>query len=470
MFLTSFLKPAQVETIHQNALRVLAETGVRVEHAEVRERLASIGGQCSENSMTVSFPPQTVENYVFADRKNLPESERPTIRVTCGVYQCFYLDPRTNGLECFDEPKLAKYIGLARSLQLIEPVNMLGVPYIPDDIPAPFLPLAEKLYAWKYGARPDGTIQHTGLCEYLLEMFACHASLSGNRLEDVVAAVGYMISPLRLARAECEQLLFFAKRGLKMSIGHLPSQGGSAPITFAGAITLALAEQIFLFLLQRSFWEDAVFHVGGNVMTMDLRNAASCYGRPELRRINVAFADIARFYGSSCHGHAGLSDAKMPSFEAGAQKTAGALLTALATGCGTIEAGLLSTDEVCSPVQMILDHDLAGSLRALLAEPLVNEAECAFTEILASGAKGNFLGTELTVQRCRTELCQPRTWSWQSVSGWLDSGKRIDVDYAEEIFAQFEKGFQPVSQITPEEEREIRKIISRSVASGLAED
>lgn len=35
-------------------------------------------------------------------------------------------------------------------------------------------------------------------------------------------------------------------------------------------------------------------------------------------------------------------------------------MTALTVGAGTIEAGFLSTDEICSPVQMVLDHDLAG--------------------------------------------------------------------------------------------------------------
>jgi trimethylamine--corrinoid protein Co-methyltransferase len=467
MLLTNFLTTAQVETIHRNALRILAEIGVQVEHQEVRDRLASIGGQCDKTSMMVRFPPQIVERYIFASHQDMPKAGSPTIRVTCGVYQCYYLEPGSNELLPFDEEKLAKYIGLAQSLPLIEPVNLDGLPYVPDGIPAPFLPLAEKLYAWKYGARPVGTVHNTGLCEFLLEMSSCHASMSGKRLEDVAVAVGYMISPLRLARAQCEQLLFFSKRGLRMTIGHLPSQGGTAPITLAGSITLALAEQIFLFLLDRAFWEDAVFSVGGTVMTMDMRNATSYYGRPEQQRINVAFADIARFYGCPCYAHTGLSDAKLPSFEAGAQKSVGALMTALAVGWGTIEAGLLSTDEVCSPIQMILDHDLAGSLRALLAEPLVNEVECAFDEIVATGAGGNFLGTNLTVQRCRTELYQPRTWSWQAVNGWLDSGKRTDADCAKDIFERFEKRFSPVSQITTEEERELRRIITKSVNSGL---
>jgi hypothetical protein len=56
------------------------------------------------------------------------------------------------------------------------------------------------------------------------------------------------------------------------------------------------------------------------------------------------------------------------------------------------------------------------------------------------------------------------------VSGWLDSGKRTDVDYAKELFEKFEKRFSPESQITAEEERELRRIIAKAVDAGLAGD
>ena len=111
MMLTNFLTTEQVETIHRNALRVLAEIRVQVEHQEVRDRLASIGGQCDKASMVVRFSPQTVENYVLASHKDIPRAGSPTIRVGCGVYQSYYLDPGSNGLLPFDEEKLAKYIG-----------------------------------------------------------------------------------------------------------------------------------------------------------------------------------------------------------------------------------------------------------------------------------------------------------------------------------------------------------------------
>lgn len=459
----AFLSRAQVETLHRSALRVLAETGVRVEHAPLARRLEALGATVSGEC--VRFAPAGVERRLFSDAPPEPPIW-PQIRVFAGIYQSWYLDPDTNRLEPFDADRLARYIALAASLPLVHHTHLLGLPFLPAGSEATLLPLAEKLYGWKYGARPGGAVQLTSLCQPLLQMFRCHAAATGVPLAKVFRAEGYLVSPLRLARPECEQFLFFAENGLRMRLGHLPSQGGTAPVTFAGAVTLALAEQIFLHLVNRAVWPDAALALSGEVMTMDPRTGAAVYGRPEQHRINAAFADLARFYNCPCTGHTGLSDAKLPSAEAGAQKAIGALLTGLATGAGTVEAGLLATDEICSPVQMVLDHDLAGALAALLREPVFSEADCAVEEIARAGCGGNFLDSELTAARCRAELFLPRTWSSRSLAAWEKSGAKIDVDLARDQVAQFTKAFSPHSAISAEEERELAAILHHAAAAG----
>ena len=268
------LKPSvtreQVELIQRNALRVLAEIGVRVEHAKVREHLAALGAERDEAAEVVRFPPQGVARLI-ADAPKKPMSEgAPQISLGCGLYQCLFHDPETDALMDFNEHTLAAYIALARSIPEIGGLGMLGVPFVPDGIGGELLPLAEKLYAWKYGACQGQSVHVTKLCEPILEMFKCHAAYTGQKLPDVVRACGYMISPLKLARPECEQLLFFHEHGFTMGIGHLPTQGGTAPVTLAGAIVLALAEQFFLFLLSRAFDAHTAFSVGGSVAVLDL--------------------------------------------------------------------------------------------------------------------------------------------------------------------------------------------------------
>jgi len=466
MRLRPHLSVAQVELIHRNALRVLAEIGVRVEHASVREQLAAIGGERHEPAETVRFGPALVERLI-GDANKQPMSEgQPQISLTCGLYQSLYHDPQTNRLVEFDEHQMAMYIALANSLPECGGASLLGIPFVADGIPMELNPLAEKLYAWKYSAQQGQSVQTTKLCQPVLDMFECHAGYAGKALADVVRVFGFMVSPLRLARPECERLLFFHERGFNMGIGHLPTQGGTAPVTIAGSITLALAEQVFLFLLRRALDPNASFSVYASVSTIDMRRGGFCYGRPEQQMINVLFADIARFYGCGCGGHTGLTDAKVPSVEAGAQKAVGALITALAVGYGSIEVGLLSTDEICSPTQMFLDREIALGLRALLAEPIINEIECAFDEIRDVGVGGNHMGTEFTAESFRRCLYQPQMWSAGSVAAWLASQPKADADLARERAVDFAHNFEPKSFISTEEERELRAIIQGAARSG----
>ena len=468
MRLGPFLTKIQAASIHQSALRVLSEVGVRVEHSEVRSRLTIAGGTRDEANELVRFPPQAVEKLIAEATKKPLSNDSPRVSAGVGIYQCQYLDPHSSGLRSFDEDTTARMIGLARSLPRVAGIIMLGTPFIPDGIPAPYLPLAEKLYAWKYGVTEVGTIQLTGLCQPILDLYAWRANQLGKPLGDVCRARGFMLSPLRLARSECEQLLFFDERGVRMSFGSMQSQGGSAPVTLAGALVLFLAECIFLFLLNQCFWGDAEFSLSGSVPTMEPRTGLSRFGRPEMQRANIARADLARFYGCSATGHTGLTDAMLPSFEAGVQKAMGALITALAVGSGYVEAGLIAMDEVLSPVQMVLDDELTGALQALLADPLVDDLECAVEEIRAVGHSGHHLGTELTASRYKTDLFQPSTWSMHSLGSWESMHRAIDVDKARGIVSDFEHTFTPETYLTAGQEKELRAIIDRAVKASLA--
>jgi len=453
----------QAETIHRNALRVLAEVGVAVEHGYLRTRLSSVGGHEDDATQRVRFSPKQVQRQIDEAPKRCMENGPPRVGEHSGIYQSSYLDPVTEEILPFDENRLALYAALGRNIHG-GTLNMIGVPFVLEGIPPAQLPLAEKLYGWKYGLDVR-SVQRTALCEPLLEMYRCHSSASGRSLEEAFAAQGFLISPLKLARPECEQLLFFHERGLRMNIGHLPMQGATAPVTLAGALVLSLAEQIFLFLLTSALWGSTEFFVGGGVSTVDMRSGNSCYGRPEMQRINVAWGDLARYYGCGCGGHTGMTDAKIPSTQAGAQKAVGTLITALATGHASLEAGLLSMDEICSPVQMVLDHDIANSLRALLAEVIVDETECAFEDILSAIGDGGFLGSDLTAAKFRSALFVPQTWDSQPLRAWQASGAQQVTDRALEIFEQFRRNFEPYTCISIEEEKELRGILCKAAVT-----
>jgi trimethylamine--corrinoid protein Co-methyltransferase len=463
------LSGGDVERIHRGALKVLAEVGVRVESQKLLGLLGDFGGAVDLASSRVRFPSAWVEQFIADSVKYDWSAHRPSFHTFAGIYACLYLNPETDTLEPFTEQTFRDYIRIGNALRDVDVVSALGIPFACDDLPPAYGPLAEKLYGWKYHASPSGTVQFTGLCPYIVEMYERRAAELAQPLKEVFHAGGYLISPLRLARAECEQLLYFRSRGLRMSTGHLLSMGASAPITMAGAVVLSLAEALFLGILNRLLWGSRSFYIGGGPMVMDMRTTTSMYGRPERIVMGAMMGQLACWYGVGSGSHAGLSDAKEPSVQAGMQKALGIVPGIYACGSSSMDAGLLSIDEICSPEQLVYDNELASAVRRTLQPVDLSDEALAVAEIAEVGPGGTFIGTELTAKRFRTELWEPTMWARSSVKEWLAAGAVSDRARAKARIREILSEPAPAPGLSDECERDLRAIIARAVAAGAAE-
>jgi len=462
------LTHAQVEHIHRSALRVLHEVGVQVESGPMLSLLAEFGGQVDRDSQRARFAPAWVERFIHESEKYDWRAHVPTLSCGAGIYACSYLNPETGELEPFHEATFRDYARLARRLEGVDGALTLGIPFVPEDIPAAYAPLSEKLYGWKHGAAPSGTVQFTGLCPYLVDIYARRAEELGQPLSQVFRASGFLVSPLRLSRPECEQVLYFRSRGLRMSVGHLLSLGGSAPVTIAGAAVMNLAESLFLNLLRRALWGDRSLAISGATMVMDLRGPVSLYGRPEQVMVSTVLGQIARWYGASSWGHGGTSDAPGPSAQAGMQKALSAVAGLLSCGGSGLDAGLLAVDTICSPEQMVYDAELATCVRRMLRDIEVTEETCAVAEIKEVGPGGSFVGTDLTAQRFRQEVWEPKVWAKESLQNWLLSGAPSDRARAKQLVRDLLASQDDHPGLSEECEQDLRAIIAQAVAHGAA--
>jgi trimethylamine--corrinoid protein Co-methyltransferase len=239
-------------------------------------------------------------------------------------------------------------------------------------------------------------------------------------------------------------------------------------VTLAGAVTLNLAEQLALRILEWALYGEKKLHLGAGLSVMDMRTTIRPYGRPEMPIANLMTAQLARHYGASYSGQAGLSDAKLPSVEAGAQKALTAVPTLLAGGSVWIDAGLLSIDEVCSPIQMILDNELMAALKRYIYDFEISEETIGLETILEAGPGGHFLDKLHTARHFREEHWAPGIWSRQMLGPWLAGDRWLDVDVAREKALQVQaetkrRGIEP-SRMSETLEQDVLGIIERARA------
>ena len=210
------------------------------------------------------------------------------------------------------------------------------------------------------------------------------------------------------------------------------SLGGSAPITIAGVLTLNLAEQLALRMLDWAWFGINRLHIGGSIAVMDMRTTSYRSAPVERPIANIANAQLARFYGASFRAHGNLTDAKIPSVEAGMQKAITAMPLFLIGGNIWMPAGLLSADQICSPIQLVLDNELMGALKRFLMDYEVNPETIGLEAILQVGPGGHFFDQEHTAHHMRTEIWSPAIWQRTMLQPWMDSGCRNDIDLARE--------------------------------------
>jgi trimethylamine:corrinoid methyltransferase-like protein len=465
----SLLTQTQIEDIHRSALRVLHETGVRVESEDLLRILGDFGGQPDLEAQRIRFTRAWTEQFIADSDKYDWAHHRLSFRCSAGIYQGLYLNPETGTLEPFTEKTLGNYIRVGNALPEIQSVGLLGLPFVPDWVPSPYTPLAEKLYAWEFGAHPHDTVQFTGLCPYIEEIYARYAEEIGPPLKDVFGASGYLLSPLRLARSECDQLLYFHSRGLHMSIGHMLSLGLSTPVTTAGAAVLKLAETLFLSILRRALYGGRGFSLGGFGVVGEMRNARSMGGRPERLSVEMVLGQVARWYGVRSGAGGGLSDAKEPSPQAGMQKVLAAGIALSTCGSAWLDAGLLSLDEINSSEQIIHDAEVTGAIQHMIRPVEISPETLAVEDIATIGPGGSVMASELTARRFRRDLWQPRIWDWEALPEWLASGAHTDRARAKGCVREILASPPPEPGISEDLERDLRAIVARAVAASAAE-
>lgn len=422
-----------IETILDSAFDILCSTGVLVENDEMLERLAEFGAAIDKKKSIAVFSHAFLDAFISNSQRVDWSNKTMSFHASAEIYQGWYLDPEDGEKKAWTQERLLKYIKVARNLPNIERVTMLGYPALRGEA-ARLQPLYEKIFCWKYGIAGGSAIWETALCPQIFHLVNLYAQETGQDIATVYKGGVFLISPLKFGSVEAEQFMYFYKRGLRTSVGALGALGMSMPVTLAGALALHIAEHLFINILDRAFFGSRTISMMNSVSAVDMSSGALQYGRPEQVILNLAGAQIAEYLGAEYMGHGGLSDAKTPGNESGAQKVISAIFNAAAGGYGHIAAGLLGIDEIFSPVQMILDNEIVGALNRICKGFEINDETLALELIREVGQGGIFIDKEHTAQNFRDSLWNPSVWSKVMYNAWEAQGAKSEMDYAKEKY------------------------------------
>jgi trimethylamine--corrinoid protein Co-methyltransferase len=238
--------------------------------------------------------------------------------------------------------------------------------------------------------------------EAIIEMAeAVAGGPEGLRRSPFCALYSEPISPLTHAKESCEKLLFIADKGLPVVYTPAVMIGGTAPVTVAGALVQANAEQISGLLITQLIRKGAPVIGAGGILHMDMSKGLISYAAPEFMLAMTAFSEMYHHYEIPIFSFAGCSDSKIFDQQAAAEGALWMLMTALGGGNLIHDVGYVESGMTASYQQLVSMNEVAGLVKRIMRGVELNSETVPLDLIDRVGPGGHFLGEEHTFNHFR---------------------------------------------------------------------
>lgn len=433
-----YLSSADMQKIHNAALRILERTGMEVQSLQAREYLRKAGCQVDHDTHRVRFPESIIQQNVATMRRQFADPNRLAQRMSVRYSQVRFCSEKltvhpdfslntggfcvfTTGLD--GKKRTATLADTRASIRLADAlpqITYLGLPCAAQDIPVnlrPVMMAAELAKATdKLGGIEVFNLRDLDWVTQIAEIVA--GGKEQLRRNPVLIGYGEARTPLCLDEVMSDIFIEYIRRGLPQSLDTMPCTGTTAPGTLAGTLALGCAETLAGLCLGYAVDPDACLTVDFTPSYADSRTMAFCYGSIFRQRwIACRVQMISEFYGCPSGVHGSKTDSCHSDIQAGIEKAMSMVFPVLAGAIGIGTAGHVENALTFSPLQLVIDAQIAEQLRRVLRAVEVNDDTLAADVIGRIGPGGNFLMDDHTLDHLPQETASSELFnclSWDT--------------------------------------------------------
>ena len=314
---------------------------------------------------------------------------------------------------------------------------------VPQDTADPLKAVEQYLIGFCFNRNGGGTIQSVA-AEVETEFSKIRAIAEDWESLDERSLMLFSPSPLML---DSDDLYLCFMPGIKINrfmVGSMPMMGMTGPVDPVGAYILGLAEVLGGAAILHALFPDAKAYVYPHPQAMDPRSGQMAFGTVEHARLEMLKIQVMQVLGLPYYNLKDImTSAQMPGSMAQGDKALG-FFTGIMAGYKAFNLMPLSTDQVWSPVQALLDiealEDAWKATRPLENDGATNRALETIGEVIEnSNLFAETMDTLMNMHlHYQTDVLHERFFS----SGtWLDSGRPNEFQAVEnkyrELLAQW---------------------------------
>lgn len=464
----------EIASMHDTALRVLENLGIRVLLDEARAIFRAAGALVDDESQMVRIGRDMVAAALTKAPRSIrlraanPAHEQlfePGAALFMAGSGCPNVTDNIRGRRPGSRESFVETLRLQQSFDVI---HMHGPSAEPQDVP---------IHLRHYALMQDQLTNCTkplfvyargrGQVAQSFEMIRLARGLDEAGFEDGVWATTVINSnsPRQLDIPMARGIIDFARAGQLTLITPFCLAGAMAPITVAGALVLQHAEALAGITLAQLARPGAPVAYGGFSSNVDMKSGSPAFGTPEHIRANLGSGQLARFIGlpwrSATGAASNTADAQ------GATETVNALWAAMLAqatvtvhAAGWLEGGLSFGYE-----KFIQDVEALQTLAELCRPAAADTAALAYDAIAEVAPGGHFFAAQHTMERYQTAFYQPLVADLSNFGLWTENGALRADQRATAIWQKTLANFTPPADCDGVAER-IAPYIAAQIAGG----
>ncbi len=274
-------------------------------------------------------------------------------------------------------------------------------------------------------------------------------------------------SPRQLDIPMCQGIIDFAKAGQVSVITPFTLAGAMAPVTMPGALVLQHAEALAGITLAQIVNPGAPVVYGSFTSNVDMKSGSPAFGTPEFVRAAFGAGQLARhiklpWRGSAATASNAPDEQSVYEFLMSAWGSVLGGVNMMVHSAGWLEGGLTASME-----KFILDVEMLQTFAEIFQPLNSDDSELAFEAIANVEPGTHFFGCDHTMERYQTAFYEPLVSDWSNYGQWTDNGSLTATQRANAIWKKTLQEFQPPPMDTAVFD-EIQAFVARRTKEGGA--
>ncbi len=467
----NILSDEMVQQIIAEGFELLMDPGVRVHNAEALKLLADAGADVNVDSQIARIPPDIVRRALETAPSEFYLYDlvgQPVVHYGGDSVQ---FDPGSAAITILDsetqEQRPAVTADFVKFVKLVETIPQLdaqSTALICTDVPEEIGDLYRLYLALNYMRKPIvtgafGKDTWWTMKDMLAAVAGGEAALAArpSAVFDVCPS-----PPLLWSDLTCQNMIDCARYGIPSELVSMPLAGATAPVTLAGAVVQHTAECLSGVTICQLAQAGAPIVWGGSPAAFDMREGTTPMGAVGTWMIDCAYTQVGKALNMPTHAYLGMSDAKIVDAQCGLESAGGTIMAALAGVNMVSGAGMLDFESCQSYEKLVIDAEIIGMTKRLIAGIEAREDPIALTLMRKLGHRADYLAQTHTLRWFSKELYIPSAViDRSSLDGWKRKGAKTTFERAQARVDELLAGYQP-SPMPDELRAELRKIAGQA--------